>query len=405
MNEKRIIYPEKYPWDPFYRDQARSLAVEKHGVLCVSGLTGEVFNKRRNSYAIEDISLLKQMQVIFDKLETIIESAGYNMKDVVYTVDYALQASFPEYRKTSAIRKAAFGDNPPAAVGVLVEGIPSSAALLTMNAVAMKNGRNKQIVMPQGSPSWKRYDSLTFSPGFFVGDHWFWMSGTTGRRYNQATGKDVYPDGIESQQQIIWKYTLGEILKEAGIDADTVVRTTDYVHPSALSEYRRKGYSRIAGEGPEGNAREVLVVNRLLKSDALIETDATCYLGPDKEIISPAEFPGASAVRCGKVIFCSSQGPMDYKGGFVVGKGYFKAQVEQTYQNLETILNFAGASLKDVVRTTEITSPQTYFEQPFLNQMRKKVFGTDLPAVTTITGNSMLQIGADFSMDAWAILP
>ena len=240
MNEKRVINPENFAWDPFYQNHARSLAVERNGILCVSGLTGEVFNERRNAYVIEDISLLKQTQVIFKKLENILQSAGYQMEDVVYTVDYALQAGFPEYRQTAAIREAAFGTPPPAAVGVLVEGIPSSAALLTMNAVAMKNGRNKEVVIPQGSPSWKRYHSLTFSPGFFVGDDWFWMSGTTGRNYDEETGKDIYPDGIESQQEVIWKHTLGAIIREAGIDLDSVVRTTDYVHPSVVSDYQRR---------------------------------------------------------------------------------------------------------------------------------------------------------------------
>ncbi|SVD78753.1 uncharacterized protein METZ01_LOCUS431607, partial [marine metagenome] len=58
MSEKRIICPEKYPWDPYYAYHARALAVERHGILCVSGLTAEIFDERRNAYLIENISLL-----------------------------------------------------------------------------------------------------------------------------------------------------------------------------------------------------------------------------------------------------------------------------------------------------------------------------------------------------------
>jgi enamine deaminase RidA (YjgF/YER057c/UK114 family) len=319
-------------------------------------------------------------------------------------VDYALQAGIPEYRKTADIRHAVFGENPPAAVGVLVEGIPSSSALIIMNAVAMKGGRNKRVVIPRTSPTWKRYNSLTFSPGFYVGDHWFWMSGTTGRMYQEGRGRDVYPEGIQSQEELIWGSSLGEILKEAGIDANSVVRTTDYVHPAAVSDYKRQSVSTSLSGQPTRRAKEVLVVNRLLRSAALLETDATCYLGTDKEIIAPDGIPGISAVRCGKVVFCSSQGPIDYKGQFVVGKGYFDAQVEQTYHNLDEVLRCAGASLKDVVRTIEITSPQTYYKQQVLDDIRRKIFGNALPAVTTVTGNSLLQTGADFSLNAWAIL-
>ena len=89
MTEKRVIGPEHYPWDPNFRDQPFSLGVERHGLLCISGLTAEIYSPERKSYVVNSTSLVEQTGVIFKKMGAILEAAGYSFEDVVYTVDYA----------------------------------------------------------------------------------------------------------------------------------------------------------------------------------------------------------------------------------------------------------------------------------------------------------------------------
>ena len=409
MTEKRIIRPEHYPWDPNYREQPFSLGVERHGLLCISGLTAETYSPGRNRYIVNSTSLVEQTGVIFKKMGAILEAAGYGFEDVVYTVDYALEAAMPEYRASGAVRRESFGSSMPAAVGILVDGIPDSASLMVVNAVAMRGGRDKRAVFPEGTPTWERYRSRTFWPGFFVGDDWFWLSGSTGRNYDPSSGKEAYPAGIGPQAEAIWSNALGQVMNDASVDASHVAKVFDYIHPAGVEEYTatrrdRKGFGSGAGAALTG-----IVISRLLHREAMLETDALCYLGKDREVIDvpgwrrDASTPPA-AVRCGKYLFCSGQGPIDHTSGEVVGQGDFQSQVSQTYDNLFRVLQAAGATPGDVVRTLEYTNPQNAYRQDLLHEARRDAYGELLPSVTTVTANQILPAEASFGMEVWAVL-
>ncbi len=400
---KRIVRPESYPWDPRYQEQPYSLAVERNGFLCISGLTAEVYDQRRRSYVVESISLVEQTKVIFEKMGAILEAAGYSFQDLVYTVDYALEPCMPEYRASGEVRREAFGGSMPAATGVLVEGLPDSTGLMKVNAVAMRGGRDKKAIFPEGTPTWERFRATTFWPGFFVGDDWFWLSGSTGRVFDAAAGREVYPEGLAAQREAIWESNLGQVMRDAGVERSALVRSFDYVHPAAAVG---------GGGGPEaaaaGSVGSSIVVRRLLHRPALLEIDATCYLGADREVI---ELPGwggeggvAAAVRCGKMLFCSAQSPIDRVTGRVVGEGDLALQVARTYENVLTVLEAAGAGWGDVVRSIEMTSPRFAFDQATLDRARRGAYGEAPPSLTTVTANQMATAGTDFAMEIWAVL-
>ena len=193
----------------------------------------------------------------------ILEAAGYTFADVVYTVDYALEAVMPEYRASGAVRRAAFGDSMPAAVGILVNGIPNSVSLMAVSAVAMRGGRHKRAVFPEGTPTWERYRSRTFWPGFFVGEDWFWLSGSTGRRFDPATGREAYRNGIDAQASDIWGSALGQVMHDAGVDPDRIVKVFDYVHPAGVEGYHAASRNR-GGLSSGGAAQTGMVISRLL---------------------------------------------------------------------------------------------------------------------------------------------
>ncbi len=77
----------------------------------------------------------------------------------------------------------------------------------------------------------------------------------------------------------------------------------------------------------------------------------------DRRTISTAEAPAAigpysQAVVAGGMVFCSGQIPLTRRGGELVGAGDVRAQTEQVMRNLECVLNAAGCSFADVVKTT-----------------------------------------------------
>jgi 2-iminobutanoate/2-iminopropanoate deaminase len=62
--------------------------------------------------------------------------------------------------------------------------------------------------------------------------------------------------------------------------------------------------------------------------------------------------PYNQAIRAGAMIFCSGQVAFDPITGTIVGGGDVVQEAEQVMKNLEAVLSAAGASFKDVVKTT-----------------------------------------------------
>jgi 2-iminobutanoate/2-iminopropanoate deaminase len=62
--------------------------------------------------------------------------------------------------------------------------------------------------------------------------------------------------------------------------------------------------------------------------------------------------PYNQAIRAGAMVFCSGQVALDPATGAIVGGGDVTQEAEQVMKNLEAVLSAAGASFKDVVKTT-----------------------------------------------------
>ena len=87
------------------------------------------------------------------------------------------------------------------------------------------------------------------------------------------------------------------------------------------------------------------------------------------------------AVSGKRLIFVSGTVGADGNGQ-VVGKGDVAAQTRQTFQNIEGLLQEAGASLKDVTKiTTYIVAMDRYGEYA---GVRAEVFGNQPPASATV---------------------
>ena len=61
--------------------------------------------------------------------------------------------------------------------------------------------------------------------------------------------------------------------------------------------------------------------------------------------------PYSQAVRVGNLVFTSGQIPLDPESGVIVGDDITR-QAHQVCKNLREVLNAAGSSLEDVIKTT-----------------------------------------------------
>jgi len=101
-----------------------------------------------------------------------------------------------------------------------------------------------------------------------------------------------------------------------------------------------------------------------------------------KEVISTANAPAAigpysQAIKAGQTLYISGQLPIDpATGTFPAGK--IKEQTEQSLKNLGAILEQAGYSFADVVKTTVLLADIADFAP--MNEVYAKYFEGDCPA-------------------------
>jgi 2-iminobutanoate/2-iminopropanoate deaminase len=90
----------------------------------------------------------------------------------------------------------------------------------------------------------------------------------------------------------------------------------------------------------------------------------------------------------GKMIYIAGQLARD-GGGNIVGPGDMRAQLEQTFKNLDACLKAAGATWADVVKTNTFVTDYEAFSQ--CREVRMRYFGVATPTSTTIQISRLAQ--------------
>lgn len=91
--------------------------------------------------------------------------------------------------------------------------------------------------------------------------------------------------------------------------------------------------------------------------------------------------PYSQAVAWGDFVFCSGQTPLDPATMVLVGDD-IETQTRQALKNLEIVLNAAGLTLQNVVKTTVFLKRMTDFAK--MNAVYAEIFGEHRPARSTI---------------------
>lgn len=105
-----------------------------------------------------------------------------------------------------------------------------------------------------------------------------------------------------------------------------------------------------------------------------------------KSVISTDKAPGAigpysQAVVANGIVYCSGQIPIDpLTGGFV--EGGIREQTVQVLKNLSAVLEAAGSSIDNVLKTTVFLSDMNDFSA--MNDVYAEFFGGSKPARATV---------------------
>ena len=124
-----------------------------------------------------------------------------------------------------------------------------------------------------------------------------------------------------------------------------------------------------------------------------------------KEIVATERAPRAigpysQAVRAGNLLFASGQIPIDPATGEFVAGGVAE-QTDQVMRNLSAVFEAAGASLKQVVKTTVFLADMNDFTA--MNEVYGRFFGENPPARATVQA-ARLPRDAQVEIEAIAVL-
>lgn len=109
--------------------------------------------------------------------------------------------------------------------------------------------------------------------------------------------------------------------------------------------------------------------------------------------------PYSQAIVAGDLVFTAGQIPLDPESMQMV-EGDVAAQTDRVMQSLSAVLEAAGSSLAQVVKTTVYLADMADF--PAMNQVYARYFGEHKPARATVQAGALPK-GARVEIDAIAL--
>jgi enamine deaminase RidA (YjgF/YER057c/UK114 family) len=235
-----------------------------------------------------------------------------------------------------------------------------------------------QALKPSRFP-WFDYSRYSFSLGLKLGERTY-LSGHSASEHDPAKGAIVVNGPMEQQARTAWA-KIAAILDGGGQTLADVVRVVEYVTPSGVDDYTSALKVRTEVLGANRPAVSTVVVNSLLRPQALIEIEVTAgHADAPPQTPSHCGWPAARAA--GDVVYLSSMLPLDNAGAIVGGD--VAAQTRAIFASATQILAAFGLTLADVVKTVDYLTPGALPRYKETAQVRRDHFAPVFPAATGI---------------------
>ena len=249
------------------------------------------------------------------------------------------------------------------------------------------------------------YRKYTYAMGVASGDV-IWTAGQIADRYNTEAGRMVVEGDLDDQVRMVYD-KIGLILDSGGMGLKDVVHVVEYITPDAMQAYPQTIDARRQHFQDQPPAISTLVVNQLLRPNSLIEVEAVAVgRGSPRRSHNlgsplPNRLPTPAAVEKGDMVFLGTQASIEGENGLLVTPGDVVGQASKIYQNIGELLDAAGATPSDVIRTIDYIDESALPRYKDTAQVRRDFFGGDFPASTGVIAQDMLVRGA--LLEVWAI--
>lgn len=110
------------------------------------------------------------------------------------------------------------------------------------------------------------------------------------------------------------------------------------------------------------------------------------------------------AVKKGNMLFLSGVAAVDQTTGKIVGEGDLVAQTRMVFENIKDVLEAAGATFDDVVKTVDYIVPAALPNYAATADIRREFFKDSFPAATGVIVNSLVRPTMLIEVDVIAVL-
>lgn len=382
------LKPAQFPWFDYSR-YSFSLGVQAGPRVYLSGHTASEYDTGAGKIVVKG-GMAEQVRTAYAKIGAILEAAGMTFADVVRVVEYLRPEGIERYAEAAQVRAEVFGNHAPAVNTVPVRALLRPDAFIEIEVTAGAVG--PATVLGGGLPSARESAGVVFLPTVLPVDH---------------KGTLIGKGDVEAQTQVIFERA-ERMLESLGLSFANVVKTVDYLTPSALSDYRRTGRVRRRCLGPVYPGAAGIIMPRLMHPDALIQYDFIA-----SRDVATAINPGwnryekltySPAVKAGKMLFMSGQGSLDPATEKALFDGDVMAQAEYTYGNVVKVLEAAGAGPQHLVKTIEYVTPAALPRYRDVAGVRAKLLRMPFPASTGLICAALLRPEMMIEVDPTAVL-
>lgn len=356
-----------FPWlDPSRYSFA--LGIEAAGATWLAGQTASRHDAT-SGRVVSGGSAAEQAGICWDKIEAVLAAAGRNVEDCTEVVEYLTAAGLDARREVGEARRG-----PGVASTMVVDALVRPDAVIEVEVVA--GGPAHQVRLPQLLPI-------------------------------DSTGSVVAPGDLVGQCEWVLEEA-GRQLEAHGLGLEHVVRTVQQTTAETRREYRATSDARRRLLGPAFPASTGLLTSGLPHPDVLVALDVWASSAP-KRVVKYAEDAYASltfspATVADSVVYISGTTAWNPETGDTVGAGDVGAQAEFVYDQIRRVLEAAGGTIEDLVKTIEYVTPEALPHYRDVNTVRENVLGRPFPASTGVAVNSLLSRDWLIEVEAVAVL-
>jgi enamine deaminase RidA (YjgF/YER057c/UK114 family) len=231
---RRALEPTDYPFFD-YRRFTFSLGIAAAGQAWLSGSTAARFDPERKAMVVTG-DLLVQASLIYDKMRKTLAADSLALANVTRMTQYVTPAAIPDLPRLDKLRAEIFGNAAPLVSTIVIKSLLREEALIEIEAVASTGASPPPLVLAT------------------------------------ATG-DPANGGIAEQCREAY-VQIARALTEAGSGLDAVVKTTEFITPDALANYRHTADVRRDVFAAPYPAATGVICEKLPKPGALISVEA-----------------------------------------------------------------------------------------------------------------------------------